>query len=327
MSKLLLSVITPMFRTRFRPVPIRAMSSRSFPVVPALALALLAAASVRLPAQDTDASLQQSINAYNKGIDAFNKGDNDTAVTDFTQAIELDPALARAYLSRGRVYGTQGAYDKAIADFDRALQFDGKNEEAYYSRGRVFAAEGDDPTAIADFSEALQLNPDDASAWLYRGSALADQGNNDAALSDLNHAIKLDPKIGHAWYVRAGINKARGDYAGALADYKQLLQLEPKNSDACNDRAWLLATCPQAAFRDGKQAVADAVRACELTQWNNPAPLDTLAAASAEAGDFASAVKWENKCLAFPDLDPTVLVDAQNHLILYQAGKPYHADK
>src|SRR5277367_3198660 len=100
----------------------------------AFALAALVAASPRLAAQDTDTALQQGIAAFNKGIDALDKGDNDTALADFTRAIEIDPVLARAYVSRGRVYATRGEYDKAVADFDRALQIDARNEEAYYSR-------------------------------------------------------------------------------------------------------------------------------------------------------------------------------------------------
>jgi len=292
----------------------------------ALAVAMSCAAPLRRAAQEPDATLQKGIDVYNKGIDAFNKNDFDAALDDFCEAIEIDPKLAQAYNSRGRVYGSRGDYEKAINDFDLALQLDPRLEEAYYSRGRVFAARGDNANAIADYSAALKINPYDAQAYFYRGSAYGTQENYNLAIADFNMAIQFDPKLGQAYHLRGGAYKAKGDYVKALKDYTQTLKLEPKNGEAYNDRAWLLATCPDATVRNGAQAVADATEACALSNWKNPATIDTLAAACAEAGDFASAVKWETKCLAFPDLDPTAAADANSHLAVYQAHRPYHAD-
>jgi serine/threonine protein kinase len=64
-----------------------------------------------------------------------------------------------------------------------------------------------------------------------------------------------------------------------------------------NAAAWLLATSPREAVRNGKRAVELATKACELTEYKNPSIVDTLAAAYAETGDFDSAVKWSEKSL------------------------------
>jgi hypothetical protein len=47
-------------------------------------------------------------------------------------------------------------------------------------------------------------------------------------------------------------------------------------------------------------------RACELTQWKNGSYVDTLAAAFAEAGDFAEAVRREQQALANPEFEQAV---------------------
>ena len=83
------------------------------------------------------------------------------------------------------------------------------------------------------------------------------------------------------------------------------------------------ATCPDATLRDGRQAVAAATRACELTAWKDPGLLDTLAAACAEAGDFDAAVRWQTKAGAMVH-DAGSRSGFEARLALYRAKKPYH---
>ena len=89
----------------------------------------------------------------------------------------------------------------------------------------------------------------------------------------------------------------------------------------CNYLAWLRATCPDEKCRNGQQAVEYATKACEMAQWKDEEYLDTLAAASAEAGDFDKAVEWQKKGM---DLAPTSKkADFESRLKLYQEKKPY----
>ena len=96
----------------------------------------------------------------------------------------------------------------------------------------------------------------------------------------------------------------------------------PAIAKAYNASAMIKAACPEAKFRDGKGAVAIATRACELTKWKNPIILDTLAAAQAEADDFAAAVKSETRALELLT-DERQKDDYRSRLVLYQAKKPY----
>jgi hypothetical protein len=113
-------------------------------------------------------------------------------------------------------------------------------------------------------------------------------------------------------------------YASALAGYTELIEHYPDLVEAHERRAWILATCPDAKLRDGQPAVASATRAAELTDWKNSYVLSTLAAAYAEAGDFASAVHWEEEVQKqYNALGDRARYDHER-LALYKAGKPYH---
>ncbi len=112
------------------------------------------------------------------------------------------------------------------------------------------------------------------------------------------------------------------DYARALAACGELAKTYPDLVEAHSAAAWIHATCPDPGFRDGKLAVASAKRACELTDWRDFEELSVLAAACAEAGDFAQAVKWQKKASGLTT-DPGNNRLCRERLALYMAGKPY----
>jgi tetratricopeptide (TPR) repeat protein len=102
------------------------------------------------------------------------------------------------------------------------------------------------------------------------------------------------------------------------------IRCAPDFARAHNERAWILATCTDAAHRNGKQALSSAERACDLTQWKLGVYLDTLAAAYAELGEFKTAVCWQEKAISslLPD-ESQERPGMQTRLKLYQNRKTY----
>ena len=58
---------------------------------------------------------------HNEISDSPEKGDVDTAVADFTEAIRLDPNNADVYYNRALVYYSEDNYARALADCRTAL--------------------------------------------------------------------------------------------------------------------------------------------------------------------------------------------------------------
>jgi tetratricopeptide (TPR) repeat protein len=99
-------------------------------------------------------------------------------------------------------------------------------------------------------------------------------------------------------------------YKASLADLNTLAILgssvrnEITQAWALNDREWLRATCPDPSIRNGQLAIADAKKACELTKWKFASEIDILAAAYAEAGDFDSAIRYEQQAISTAGSEP-----------------------
>ena len=137
----------------------------------------------------------------------------------------------------------------------------------------------------------------------------------------MTEAIDRDPETQSGYNLRASIHYQLADYRAALADHQKAAELDPDDAGTLNFIAWIRATCLLDELRDGPQALRDATRACELTEYKLPGYLDTLAAAHAEVGRFEDAVRWQEKAIKLvpPDQRP----EYEERLKLYQEGKPY----
>lgn len=176
--------------------------------------------------------------------------------------------------------------------------------------------------AMAHSLEAVKLDPEDPQAHANLGLLLSQRGEIAAAADQYAEAIRLDPRSVRA-HVNLGVIQAqRGDFASAAAHAEAALRVEPDHVEALNNLAMILAACPDPTYRDGRRAVACATRACELTRWSQPGALDTMAAAYAEAGDFAAAAAWQEKAIGLL-ADERSREDFRSRLALYRAGKPY----
>ena len=184
-----------------------------------------------------------------------------------------------------------GEVEDARRSVDAALRNDPTLWPAVYTRARVFLRQGKPQLAIQDCSEALRQHPAFFEAALLRASANAALGRYPESVKEIEHVIAIRPRT-------TGLARA------------------------LSQRAWLRATCPDPSFRNGKQAIKDATAACKIMSWNDEDMIDTLAAAYAEAGDFDSAVRYEEQALAIKGITAQDLKSLRNHLALFKQHRP-----
>ena len=130
---------------------------------------------------------------YFRGAGYFKTENYDRAISDFNQALQLNPKASSAYYPRGSSYRIKGKYDRALADFTQMIVLAPSDALNYFSRAIVYQEKGDYDKAIADYTEAIQ-RPDLAEAYLGRGIANLYAGSPAKALADVNQVTALDPK-------------------------------------------------------------------------------------------------------------------------------------
>jgi tetratricopeptide (TPR) repeat protein len=195
-----------------------------------------------------------------RGLRYMAIGEGDRAISQFTEAIRLDPKNRRAYLNRGHVHGSRGAYDKALADYTSAIEIDPHNADAYANRGNVHNRLGEFDKAIADCSAAIKINPEFVWAYVSRGIAYyTGPKQYEKAIADFTEAIQRDPRpfLGHA--NRGNVYALMGDYCKAIDDYTAAIQIVPNHADAYANRGNTYN-----ALREYDKAIADCSRAIRL---------------------------------------------------------------
>ena len=145
---------------------------------------------------------------YNRGVEKFNLGQYESAITDFDLVIRLtsdDEVAYIAYNYRGSAKKLLGQREAALADFDEAIRLKPDYVEVYNNRGVVKSELGLYFNAIADFDTVISLEPDYAYAYNNRGRAKSNLQDHFAAITDFDTAIRLKPDYIEAY-------KNRGEY-------------------------------------------------------------------------------------------------------------------
>jgi tetratricopeptide (TPR) repeat protein len=249
----------------------------------------------------------------------------DAAIADCTVALQLDPRTVAALNHRGGAHFAREDVARALADFEAALAIDPRHPVALTYRAQIRRLQGDHFRALEDVQEAIKSDSNNAAAYLERASIRAALGDVTAALEDCSTVLTIGGLREHAQHLRAMLFLRQGEHRRARDDFEELLAGGSGFSTPARIQlAWLLATAPDAALRDGARASRLASEAVARAAAPDASALDALAAARAELGDFTGALAAAHRAVAAtPANAKKELAARQARVAGYLAGQPH----
>ena len=139
---------------------------------------------------------------------------------------------AQAHAIRGQTLARSGKAADALSEFDQAIALDPNNAQALYGRGLLHQGEKQHQLAIDDFTAANGLTPQRAEPLLGRASSYLALDKAREAAADLDEAAQADPQNAQIWVTRGLAYERLGDRAKAADSYGHAISLRPKDESA-----------------------------------------------------------------------------------------------
>jgi adenylate cyclase len=200
------------------------------------------------------------------------------------KALELDPELAGAYVSRGLCLSTTDRYDEAEVAFETAISLNPQLFDAYYQYGRTAKAQGKNRQAAGLFEKVITLQPENYEAAVFLTGAYCDLGmekevekSETLALTAIRNHVDLNPEDIRALYLGANIFARSGKSDEAVEWIERALSIGPDEPSVLYN-----ATCCYSLLGDHERALDLFERRAEIglhryREWiRNDTDLDPL---------------------------------------------------
>lgn len=215
------------------------------------------------------------------------------AKTSAAKALQLDPNLADAHSSLGRIkYSLDWDWTGAEESFKRAIELDPNSVNAHQFYARLLTTLGRYDEALAEIHKARELDPRSADLGVPLYGILEKQGRFDEALEILRTTLEMDKDSQFGRRGTAKLYLLKGDYAKVI-ELMAEQYADPKKIDF----AW--ASMSATAYHktgqiDKATQMADRLR--KMAE-KDPKSLYFLALHYSEIGRAAEAIEALRECL------------------------------
>ena len=265
------------------------------------------------------------------GVEREAAGDADGAIEAYRESLAIQADQPRALNNLGVALQRIGRLEEARSYLEAALSLDDEYAEAYNNLGILTARQRGLDRAAALFERSLELRPDSPGTRRNLAGMHEARGRLDEALLELLEAERLAPADPAVQADLGRVLRQLGRRAEAAAHFERALEAlaqSPAALPVADGLAWILATAPEDALRDGPRALRLA-RRCASAAPNDARVLSTLAAALAETGRFDEAADAQTRALeaAGNRLGVEERAELERRRALFESGQPLRATR
>jgi len=188
-----------------------------------------------------DRAVDAATRAVASGDAAADRGDLESAVRSYTDALRDYPDRQALLAKRAAVHARAKDIDAALDDYNQALKADPRAVKIQLQVAELYAGQRRLPEAEAAYTRALAITPDDPGALVARGIVRGQQGRPAEAIADLSAALAIEPGLTAALFERGRLYQQQNDRENAIRDFERLLEVSYAESDRNAARARLQA--------------------------------------------------------------------------------------
>jgi tetratricopeptide (TPR) repeat protein len=164
---------------------------------------------------------------------ASDRGNLETAIGGFREALRLDPTLHGALQDLGLAFIKLGRWNDAIETFTELSKRQPDMVEVAYFYGLSLFNAGRVAEAEREARRALRLDAGAAAAHTLLGIILASRGGADTEAGEaLSQAVALDPASFDAQFYLGRVQYALRDFTSAAKSLRAAVNLNPKHPEA-----------------------------------------------------------------------------------------------
>ncbi|HMF93136.1 MAG TPA: tetratricopeptide repeat protein [Vicinamibacterales bacterium] len=246
---------------------------------------------------ELDTILESPVAYEVRGGKALDKHDFAAAANYFRKGIDLAPGEAALHHKLGTALYLSGDARGAADEFAEALRLSPAFARAHYSLGVTLAADGRTADALTHLNAAVRADPADVESRVRLADVLRRSGRAAESLSRYAEAAALDPRAADAalGYALALVDLRR--YGEARDRLRENVQQYPDRPEFVHALVRLLTAAPDAAVRDGQQALA-LMQGVLAREPRSVEVGELMAMTQAELGQYGEAVTWQRAALA-----------------------------